>query len=63
MTDIFENLPKDPAILMSFLNTRLRDRYASLEQLCDDMHLDMRHLCDILAESGFTYDKAQNRIR
>jgi len=63
MTDMFENLPKDPVILMSFLNTRLRDRYASLEELCDDMHIDIRLLCDILAESGFTYDKNQNRIR
>jgi len=27
-------LPKDPYILLSFLNARLRDQYADLEDLC-----------------------------
>ena len=27
-------LPKDPAILVSYLNTQLRDFYPSLEEFC-----------------------------
>ena len=32
-------LPEDPMILFSFINTKLRDNYASLDELCDDMHI------------------------
>ena len=27
-------IPKDPVILLSFINTKLRDEYASLSELC-----------------------------
>ncbi len=30
-------LPQDPVILLSYINTRLRDSYSSLEALCDDL--------------------------
>ena len=30
------NLPKDPVMLLSVVNTYLRDYHASLEELCDD---------------------------
>ena len=33
-------LPKDPYILLSYLNTQLRDKYASLADLCDDLEED-----------------------
>ena len=31
------NLPKDPVMLLSYLNTQLRDNYDSLEALCDEI--------------------------
>ena len=31
------NIPNDPIMLMSYLNTQLRDNYASLEELCKSM--------------------------
>ena len=34
------NLPNDPIMLMSYLNTQLRDNYPSLEELCKSMCLD-----------------------
>ena len=34
------NLPNDPFMLMSFLNTKLRDFYENLDVLCDDLALD-----------------------
>ncbi|HJB69908.1 MAG TPA: DUF4250 domain-containing protein, partial [Candidatus Flavonifractor avistercoris] len=30
-------LPKDPVILLSVINTKLRDFYPSLDALCDDL--------------------------
>ena len=30
----FEQLPKDPMMLLSVVNTKLRDKYSSLETLC-----------------------------
>ena len=32
-------LPEDPMMLFSFINMKLRDNYSSLDELCDDMHL------------------------
>ena len=37
-------LPKDDYILLSLINTKLRDCYPSLEALCEDMELDEREL-------------------
>ena len=47
-----ENLPKDPAILFSYINMLLRDRYASLDSLCDDMDIDRVLLEAKLRENG-----------
>lgn len=62
MTDSFDSLPKDPAMLMSYLNTKLRDEYASLNELCEDMHIDRRRLDEVLTKGGFEYDKLRNRV-
>ena len=56
-------LPKDPMILLSVVNTRLRDEYASLAALCDDLGEDEDALRALLAAAGFSYDAAQNRFR
>ena len=34
------NLPKDPMLLLSVVNTKLRDQYTSLDALCEDMQAD-----------------------
>ena len=33
-------IPKDPVMLLSFINLKLRDYYTSLEALCDDLNID-----------------------
>ena len=38
------DLPKDPMILYSFLNVKLRDFYYNLESLCEDMDIDKAEL-------------------
>ena len=37
-------LPKDPMILLSVVNTKLRDEYDSLDALCEDLDLDRAEL-------------------
>jgi len=56
-------LPKDPMILLSWLNTHLRDEYDSLDALCEDLDLDRAELEEKLAAVGFSYDAGQNRFR
>lgn len=56
------SLPSDPVMLMSYVNTKLRDEYPSLSDLCDDMQLSEDQLCQRLHEAGFDYDRAQNRF-
>ena len=46
-------LPEDPMILFSFINTKLRDNYASLDELCDDMDISKADLVAKLGSVGF----------
>jgi hypothetical protein len=56
-------LPKDPMILLSWVNTRLRDEYPDLDALCEDRELDRGELEEKLAAVGFQYVPEQNRFR
>jgi CBS-domain-containing membrane protein len=57
-----ENLPKDPIILMSFINMKLRDLYPSLEALCEDLDIDRSELEEKLKTVGYEYDEANKRF-
>ena len=58
------NLPSDPHILASFINTKLRDEYiGGLDELCDDMGVDRKELEDILEKAGYSYLPEANRFR
>lgn len=50
------NIPKDPMILLSFVNTKLRDEYRSLEEFCKEHNLDVEALKKKLEEIGFEYN-------
>lgn len=56
------NLPKDPVILLSFINTHLRDRYPSLEELCKSCDIPMEELSDTLAAIGYHYQPERNQF-
>jgi len=56
-------LPQDPMILLSFVNTKLRDDYDSPDLLCEDLEVDRRILEVKLAEAGFRYDPGTNQYR
>ncbi len=49
-------------MLMSYINTKLRDIYPSLDALCDDMHLDRHELEERLAKGGFEYSPKNNKF-
>lgn len=53
-------LPQDPAILLSFINMKLRDQYRSLAQLCDDLGADEAEIRGKLASIGYTYSEEKN---
>ena len=55
--------PNDPVILLSFVNTRLRDEYPSLDELCASLEEDRAALEDKLAAIGYEYDPAVNQFR
>lgn len=55
-------LPQDPNILLSYINTKLRDNYPSLDALCDDLDEDKAALTEKLAKAGYVYNAAQNRF-
>lgn len=57
-----DELPRDPAMLMSYINTKLRDIYPSLDALCHDMHLDKNMLTRQLADGGFEYSPEHNKF-
>ena len=56
-------LPQDPMILLSYVNTKLRDEYASLREFCEAADADMDELKAKLSAAGFSYDEAANRFR
>ena len=55
-------LPKDPIMLLSAVNMKLRDQYTTLDALCEDMDEDKEAIIKALAEVGYAYDAAQNRF-
>ena len=56
------NLPQDPAMLLSFVNTQLRDHYESLQDLCAAMNVDEDMIREKLAQIDYEYDEAQHRF-
>ena len=55
-------LPKGPAMLLSFVNMKLRDFYGNLEVLCDELDVNRQDIAEKLAEIGYHYDKERNQF-
>lgn len=56
-------LPKDPVILLSFVNTQLRDHYASLSELAAAYLTDEQEIAEKLAGIQYFYNREQNQFR
>ena len=59
---MYSGLPGDPVILLSVVNTKLRDFYPSLEALCEDMQADQKEITDKLKMIDYEYDKDRNQF-
>lgn len=59
---MLNGLPSDPMILLSVVNTKLRDFYPSLQTLCDDMEISEAELKEKLAQIDYEYDGLKNQF-
>ena len=55
-------LPKDPHMLASFLNMKLRDFYPSLDALCEDLDADRDEILGKLGAADYEYDPERNQF-
>ncbi len=53
-------MPKDPVILLSYVNMLLRDKYSSLDNMKDDLGSEADTAEQILNSAGYVYDKGSN---
>lgn len=56
------NLPKDPVMLLSFVNTQLRDNYENISELAAAYMVDEQEITDKLAQIQYTYDRKRNQF-
>ena len=58
-------IPKDPVILLSYMNTQLRDNYSNLESLAEGLDIgkeELRDICTKLEGVGYKYNADRNQF-
>lgn len=55
-------LPKDPFLLVSYVNTKLRDDYENLESLADAEGVSVSDITDALKKIDYVYNKSTNQF-
>lgn len=56
------NIPNDPIILLSYINTQLRDKYSSLDELCKSLIVDKKEIEEKLKRVGYNYSLERNQF-
>lgn len=56
------NLPKDPVMLLSVVNTQLRDHYPTFTELAAAYMTDADAITETLAAINYHYDEGQNQF-
>lgn len=56
-------LPNDPNILVSYINTKLRDFYSDLDELCDDLNVSKQEISEKLESINYFYDETLNKFK
>ncbi len=56
-------LPKDPIILLSYINTQLRDNYSSLNDFVASNNVNKSDLLSKMESINYFYDKQENRFK
>ncbi|MDO4326543.1 MAG: DUF4250 domain-containing protein [bacterium] len=57
-----QTLPKDPMILLSYVNTQLRDFYKNLDDFCQSAGVQREDLCQKLAQIDYIYDEESRQF-
>ena len=57
------NLPKDPVMLLSFVNTQLRDNYSDPEELAAAYMIDSETIEEQLKKIDYKYDRNTNSFK
>lgn len=55
-------IPKDPMMLLSYINTQLRDFYSDLHSFCEDKEIPEREIIEKLGIINYEYDEKLNRF-
>lgn len=56
------DLPKNPMMLFGVINMKLRDKYSSLDELCNDMNVRRKEIERALKRAGFEYNERTNKF-
>ncbi|MBP5364999.1 MAG: DUF4250 domain-containing protein [Bacteroidales bacterium] len=56
-------IPQDPIMLLSYVNTRLRDEFSSLDELCNTIGIDKNELITKLESIDYVYYESQNQFK
>ena len=55
-------IPKDPAMLLSYVNMKLRDYYDNIDSMCSDLAIEKEELLLKLAVIDYHYDAGLNKF-
>lgn len=55
-------IPKDPVMLLSYINLKLRDYYSSLDGLCEDLDVERQEIEEKLRTINYFYDGERNQF-
>ncbi|HBE09546.1 MAG: DUF4250 domain-containing protein [Eubacterium sp.] len=56
------SLPSDPFMLLSYVNTQLRDNYSSLDDLSASCGADKSSIVEKLEKAGYSYNAELNKF-
>ncbi|MCI8559782.1 MAG: DUF4250 domain-containing protein [Dorea sp.] len=56
------DLPKDPVLLLSVVNTELRDYYPSLDAFCEDKQVGKDLIIAMLKSIDYEYNSLKNQF-
>lgn len=62
MMSEYNQIPKDPAMLLSFVNLKLRDEYSSFDDMCRSMQLNPKVITSTLKFIDYEYDEELNQF-
>ncbi len=57
------NLPQDPVMLLSYVNTQLRDNYVSLSEMCSSLDVDEAQIIADLQRIDYHYVPELNQFK